>query len=150
MYLAEIDEANAILLSCYSGMKAPEDFEQFVASFKLVESAAHKSGKALIFVVQPDPNYSSPNSHDRQRFAELRDQCLLPNLFILVTRSGLLRGAMMAVSCLSPITERQRSVACESFAEALIQTGRYREDAVLPLRRMYATLQARVVRRRAI
>ena len=150
MYVAEIDLANAVLLGINRTPKKPDDIDLYAGAYARVADAATTGGKSAVFIMIPEPGYPSPNSAERHRYAALKDGWSSPNLFILVTRSALLRGVMTAVSWLSPFTERQRAVACESFADVLVEVGRYRGDAVRPLQRMYATLYGRLDRRASV
>jgi hypothetical protein len=136
MYVAQIDKLNCILLGVFRAPRTPDDVELFATTVKQVDAAAQAQPKGAIFVVVPEPDYPSPNSHERHRFVALKDSCVAPSLFILVTRSALLRGVITA--WLRP--NGQRAVVCDSFVEAIVQTRLYRPDAVLPLQRMSRAL----------
>ena len=53
-----------------------------------------------------------------------------------------MRGILTAVSWIYPRNARFRSIACESFAEALVLAGEYRSTATAPLRAMERSLRA--------
>jgi hypothetical protein len=143
MYVHTIDETNAVLLGIFTGEKRPEDIERHADAWKRVDALAHTQGRGALFVIFPDADYPTPNSRDRQRFADLESACLsAPSAFILVTRSALLRGILTAVSWIYPRNARFRSMACESFTEALARAKDYRTSATAPLQAMERSLRA--------
>ena len=142
MYLHAIDEGHALLLGVYTNTKQPQDVGQCVDSLHRVDAIAHAQGRGAIFVIAPDPGYPSPNSRDRQLFADLKDSCLAePNALILLTRSPLVRAVITAVSWLSPPSDRWHDVACETFAEVITQTSKIRPESVAALERMERRLR---------
>jgi hypothetical protein len=143
MYVHAIDETNAVLLGIFTGEKRTEDIERHAEAWERVDAIAHARGGGALFVIFPDVDYPAPNSRDRQRFAELESVCLsAPSTLILVTRSALLRGILTAVAWMYPRNARFRSMACESFAEALTRAEEYRSGASAPLRAMEHSLRA--------
>jgi hypothetical protein len=149
MYVHAIDESSATLLGIFTGAKEPDDIERNAHSMQRVDRIAQAQGRGALFVVVPDPEYAMPTSRDRQRFADIKDSCrATPSLFILVTRSALLRGVITAVSWLSPSDERYRMTACESFAAVLARAGQYRSESPGSLRRMERELRGGLKMRR--
>jgi hypothetical protein len=143
MYVHAIDEANAILLGIFTGEKKPEDIERHAEAWRRADALAYAQGRGALFVILPDAGYPTPNSRERRRFADLESACLsAPSLLILVTQSPLLRGILTAVSWIYPRNARWRSVACESFADALLQAEDYRSTASAPLKAMASRLRA--------
>jgi hypothetical protein len=149
MYTHAINETHAVLLGIYSGAKEASDIERCVESMQRTDRIALAQKRGALFVVVPDPQYPSPNSQDRQRFAALKESCRAgPSLFVLVTRSSLLRGVITAVSWLSPNTEQWRAVACESFFEAMARAEEFRAESAEALRAMDRGLRAALPMRR--
>jgi hypothetical protein len=150
MYTHAIDETHAVLLGVYSGAKEAGDVGRCVESMQRTDRIALGQKRGALFVVIPDPGYPSPNSQDRRRFAALKESCCAgPSLFVLVTRSSLLRGVITAVSWLSPNNERWRAVTCESFFEATARAAEFRAPAAEALRALDRGLRAGLPMRRA-
>jgi hypothetical protein len=142
MYVHAFDETNAVLLGIFTGRKGPEDLERHTEAWKRVDAVAHSQGKGALFVIFPDVGYPTPNSRDRQRFADLESACLSsPSALILVTRSALLRGILTAVSRLYPRNARWRSTACGSFDDALEHAAEYGSSARASLEAMERSLR---------
>src|ERR1700722_20273730 len=98
MYTHASDETHAVLLGVYSGAKVAGDIDRCVESMQRTDRIALGQKRGGLFVVVPEPQNASPNSRDRQRFAALKERCRAgPSLFVLVTRSSLLRGVITAV-----------------------------------------------------
>jgi len=150
MYVHAIDETHAVLLGIYAGAKSPDDLDGCLESLLRADRIAHAQGRGALFVIAPDPEYPSPTSQDRQRFAAFNDSCrAAPNLFILVTRSPILRGVITAVSWLSPPNERWRSIACESLTEAVGRAGQYRNGCGGSLQRLERGLREGLITTKA-
>jgi hypothetical protein len=74
MYTHAIDETHAVLLGVYSGAREAGDVDRCVESMQRTDRIALGQKRGALFVVVPDPQYPSPNSQDRQRFAALNGE----------------------------------------------------------------------------
>jgi hypothetical protein len=150
MYEYSIDEANAVLLGIYSGTRQEEDIERFANSHQRVDAIARVQHRGALFVVVPDSEYPSPRARDRMRFAQLKDAALgSPSLLILVTKSAIVRSVVTAVSWLSPQHEGWRTIACDSFMEAMARAEQFRPSSGSSLRAMERNIRARLQVRQA-
>ncbi len=149
--LHAIDASNASLVAIYTGPKAADDIERFAVAFGRVDAIACAQGRGALFIVTHEEGYPSPDSRERQRFAQLKDSCRAsPSLFILVARTASARAMILATSSwLSPHNDRWQSVACGSFADAVGRAEAFRPACRGALKRTESDLRGSLETRRA-